>query len=135
MIISQNKREPLFFNEGRKRLCHKPTMMLRISRQKYIITAMIEPTCTATSSSNPWSGKEVNFENKIRCPEELTGKNSVKPCKTDKSKIWILVTIVTFFNVEDGEYAFFQNSGRYRLDDIFPNMQLAGFENNILPRV
>ena len=45
----------------------------------------MEPMCTATSMARPWSGNVVKCENKIKCPDELTGKNSVIPWRADKN--------------------------------------------------
>ena len=43
------------------------------------MTAISVPTCTATSVNRPWSCQLVNSDTRTKCPEELIGKNSVKP--------------------------------------------------------
>jgi hypothetical protein len=74
-----------FLRVGMKCVLNRAAMILYIVETKYIITAKIEPTCTATSSTIPWSGKVVKCENKAKCPEELTGKNSVMPCRAERN--------------------------------------------------
>ena len=54
---------------------------------------MKEPICKLTSIERLSLSKLKYFEIKIRCEDELTGKNSVTPCIIDKIKISITINI------------------------------------------
>ena len=64
---------------------------LTISSKKNTTTAIKEPMCKQTSVTRLWFWKPNNFENIIRCEDELMGKNSVIPWIIDKINISITV--------------------------------------------
>ena len=53
------------------------------------MTAIKDPMCKLTSIDRFWFSKFKYSENKIRCEDELIGKNSVIPWIIDKIKISI----------------------------------------------
>ena len=61
----------------------------RTSLWKYAITAIKEPICKLTSMESPWFSNFIYSDAKIKCEDELTGKNSVIPWIRDKKNISI----------------------------------------------
>src|SRR5947209_9876918 len=59
------------------------------------MTASSVPVLVATSKPSPWSCQPRKKGTRIRCPEELTGRNSVIPCTMERTTAWTGVTART----------------------------------------
>ena len=61
-----------------------------MSLKKYVKTAKNDPMCKLTSIERLFSWKLEYSENKIKCEEELTGKNSVMPWMKESKNISVI---------------------------------------------